>query len=81
MPMPASLTPKRDRTACFIAANDDDRSRAHVLLLADNLLDSLIREIAERLGRVFKIAGLFRCLARRHRRRQINEPVRIHGEP
>ena len=34
-------TPNRSRAACLVAADDHDRTRAHVLLLADHLLYAL----------------------------------------
>ena len=74
---PRSTTPKRSRAACFVAAHDDDRARAHVLLLAD---DAARRPACGSRRTPRPDARAVRPLARlgrRHRRRQVDQPLRI----
>ncbi len=65
----------------LVTADDDDRPRAHVLFLADDLRDALVAEVGERLGRVLQQPGGLACLAGRHGGRQVDQPPGVGGEP
>ena len=77
---PVALDPEalaRDRA---VAADEDHRARAHVLLLADHLRDALAPVLGERLVRVFEEALAGARRGRRHRRRQVDQPARVDRE-
>src|SRR6185437_5386708 len=63
----------------LVATDNDNGPRAHVLLLAYHGWNIRVPVISERFGRIFEIARLAGRLRRRHRGRQIDEPLRIHG--
>ena len=63
-----------------VAADDDDRARAHVLLLADHVRDAVGSVFSERALRVLEQVGPRRGGGGRHRRRQVDEPPRIDRE-
>src|SRR5207245_4432286 len=64
----------------FVAANDDDRARAHVLLLADHARDAFVAVVRERFRRMLDQAGLLARLRGRDGGRQVDEPFRVDGE-
>ena len=65
----------------LVPADDDDGPRAHVLLLADDLRDTLAAVVGERLGGMLQQARLAAGLAGRHGGRQVDQPLRVGGEP
>ncbi len=65
----------------LITADNDDRPRAHVLFLTDDLWDALVAEIGERFGRVLQQPGGLAGLAGRHRGRKVDQPPGVSGEP
>ena len=65
----------------FVAADDDDRARAHVLLFADDLWRRPDVDSRRMLRRdVPASPGCLARLGRRHRGRQVDQPLRIGGE-
>ena len=74
-----------DAEACarnfFAPTNDHHSTRAHVFLFADDARHALVPVIRERLSRMLQQSGFLRRLGRGHRRRQINQPLRICGKP
>ena len=81
MPISPSVTPNRSLRRLFVPADDHHGPRAHVLLFADDLRRTLAAEVGERLGGMFQQARLAARLARRHRGRQVDQPLRVGGEP
>src|SRR5439155_16633413 len=69
----AELSPCRR----FVATDDEDRPRAHVLLLADDLPRALLAVVRKGLGRVLEEPLDAARLRRRHRRRQVDQPAWI----
>src|SRR6202167_6275426 len=65
---------------CDIATDHNHCTRAHVFFLADDLLQGVLAEIGESFRWIFEIVGASRGFTRRHRRRQIDEPMGIGGE-
>ncbi len=64
----------------LVLADDHHGARAHVLLLADDLRDALVEVVVEGLLGVLQQVGLLAGLARRHGRRQVDQPFGIGGE-
>ena len=76
----AGLDPEALARRGLVAAGDDDRPRAHVLLLADHPADTGAAELGERLVGVLEQVGPLRGRRRRHRRRQVDQPARVDRE-
>ena len=81
MPISPSVTPNRSLRRLLVPADDHDGPRPHVLLFADDLRGTLAAVVGERLGGVFQQPRLAARLARRHRGRQVDQPLRVGGEP
>ena len=73
--------PNRARGRVEVAADERDRPRAHVLLLAHHLVDALGPVGVERLVRVLEQLRAVRGRDRAHRRRQVEQPARVDREP
>ena len=73
--------PKRRSRPTSSPADDDDRPRAHVLLLADHPLDAVApgRRRTPRAGCSSRPSAIA-SRRRGHRRRQVDEPPRVDGE-
>src|SRR5207249_9997008 len=65
--------------AC-VTADDDDRARAHVLLLAEHVRDAFVAVVRERFRRMLEQAGFLAGLRGRDGGRQVDEPFRVDGE-
>ena len=63
-----------------VATDDDDRPRAHVLLLADHARHAGAAVLGERVLGMLEQVGPRRGRGRRHRRRQVDEPARVGRE-
>src|SRR5262249_49961144 len=63
-----------------IATDDHDRAGAHVLLFAGDAGDSLIAVIAEGLRWMFEQFRMLARFRRRHRRWEVDQPLRIGGK-
>ena len=63
-----------------VPADQHHGAGAHVLLLAHHVLDAVGAEAGERLRGVLEQTGLRRGRRRAHRRRQVEQPVRVDGE-
>ena len=64
-----------------VPADQGDRPRAHVLLLAHHRGHTVGSVRLERLGRVLQQPGLRRGRHRAHGRRQVDQPARVDREP
>src|SRR6266545_309568 len=62
------------------SADDHDRARAHVLLLADHVRDAFVAVVRERFRRMLEQAGFLARLRGRDGGRQVDEPFRVDGE-
>ena len=65
----------------IVTADERDRARAHVLLLAHHLVDAVGPEGVERLVRVLEQVRAGRGGDRAHGRRQVEQPARVDREP
>ena len=77
----ARRCPELARRDGFVATEHDDRSRAHVLLLADEVDHAGCPIVGEGLGRVFQHVGALRGRHRSHRGGQVRQPAGVEGEP
>ncbi len=77
---PRRVDPEAARRHPLVAAGDDDRARAHVLLLADDALDAVAAVRGEGLGRVLEHPRHLGGGRRGHRRREVDQPARVGGE-
>ncbi len=64
----------------FVAADDHDRARAHVLLLADDPCHAVLAVFGERVLGVLEQVGPLRGRWRGHRWWQIDQPARVGGK-
>src|SRR5207237_8751350 len=61
-----------------VAADNYNRTRAHVFLFADHLLDVFFSQITKRLSRMFQQVVPLAGLAGRHCGRQIDQPLGVY---
>jgi hypothetical protein len=64
-----------------VLADHDHCPRSHVLLFADNFVHTLVEKVGKCFFGMFKQAIALAGLAGRHRRWEINQPLRIRSPP
>src|SRR2546429_7353252 len=79
MPMPSPTMPNR-RRATSSSRHTMTTARDPVLLFAYDLGYTRVPEVPERLGGMFEQTRLLRRLRRRHRGRQVDQPLGVGGE-